>query len=700
VPSMDVTGTSPAGALLAPRSVVVVGASDRSRWSSALLGNLDRHGFPGRVHLVNRRGSAVGGRPTARSCAELGEEVDLAVVMVPSAAVPDAVAGLEPAGVRSAVVLTSGFAEIGAGGLALEEALVDAARSAGVTVLGPNSLGFMNLAERVVAWATPVELPSRRDGVAVVSQSGATALFLAGLAHQQDVGLSHVVATGNEALLDLGSVVRRLVDDPAVRVVAVFAESVRDPAGFLDAVEAAGASGKPLVVLKVGASEATARSALAHTGALVGDDRVFDGICARHGIVRVRSMEELLTTADVLARVGRLGSGGLCVVSNSGGVCEIAADTADRLGVAVPEVPEAAVPALRAALPDYGTPHNPLDLTGGVTPEGAGDAVAALGRSGAYAATLVPFYPVPEDTASLAGRQEQLYRHLTRGLRDGGRPGFLVSYTAGGIGPAARAFVEELGVPYLACGMDRALSGLAGAFRWSASRPRTRGRWAGVPEPARPRSEWQTLELLARHGVPVVPRALATDPEQAVAAARATGGPVAMKIVSADIAHKTDIGGVALGVTGDGPVAAAYHRLVAAGRAVPGATVDGVLVAPMRADGVELIAGCSVDPVWGPVLAVGLGGIHVEMFADVAVRPLPVAPDEVGEMLLGLRGARLLSGGRGRDPVDLTAVGTAIAAIGDLALALGPDLAALEVNPLWARASHVEALDALTLHHP
>lgn len=685
------------GDLLAPRSVVLVGASERSRWSTAMLANLERHGFTGGVHLVNRRGAAVGGRAAARSCAELGEKADLGVVMVPAAAVAESVAGLRDAGVRTGVVLTSGFAEIGDEGAALQADVVRAAEAAGVTLLGPNSLGFMNLAERVIAWATPIDLPSRRDGVALVSQSGATAFFLASLAHQQDIGLSHVVASGNEAMLDLGRIVRYLVADPGVRVVAIFAESVRDPAGFLDAAVAAQEAGTPIVVLKVGASEATARSALAHTGALVGDDRVFEGVCARHGIVRVHSMEELLTTAEVLARAGRLGPGGLCVVSNSGGVCEIAADTADTRAVALPEVPPGTVEELRRALPGYGTPHNPLDLTGGIEPEGAGDAVAALGRSGAYAATLVPFYPIPEDTAGLAGRQEELYRELARGLREGGVPGFLVSYTSGAIGPKAQEFVRALDVPYMVGGLDRALSGLAGTFAWSRAEPYTPQRWTGTPLPDRPRSELETVDLMRRHGVPVVPQILAADRAQAVAAARSAGGAVALKVASPQLAHKTEIGGVVLGVEGDDEVGAAFDRVLAAGRAQPGATVDGVVVSPMRTGGIELFVGCSVDPVWGPVLAVGLGGIFVEVLADVAVRPLPVSAGEVAGMLEGLRGARLLHGERGAEPVDLDALGGVVALIGDLALALGPDLAALDVNPLWVRGSRIEALDGLAV---
>jgi acyl-CoA synthetase (NDP forming) len=692
-------------ALLSPRSVVLVGASERSRWSTALLSNLARHGFTGPVNLVNSKGSVVAGRTTARSCAELGEPADLGVVMVPAVAVPDAVAGLADAGARSAVVLTSGFAETGVEGAARQAQVVQAATGAGVTLLGPNSLGFINRSANIAAWATPIDLPSRRGGVAVVSQSGATAFFLAALAHQQDVALSHVVATGNEAVLDGGAIVRRLVEDPQVRAVAMFLESVRDPASFLDAAETAQAANVPLVVLKVGSSAATARSALAHTGALVGDDGVFDGVCQRYGIVRVRSMEELLTTADVIGRTGRLRPGGLGIVSNSGGVCEIAADTADALGLELPEIPPDTARRVGAALPGYGTPHNPLDLTGGIEPENAGDAVAMLGGAGAYSAVLVPFYPVPSSTEGLAERQKNLYRELSRGLRTSGVPGFLVSYTAGGLSADGRALVAELDIPYLACGLDRALSGLAGAFRWSQARPRPLPQplpsAAPVGEPIaerdRPTSEREVMDLMRRAGVPAVPQHLVHDRASAVASAAELGGPVVLKIASADIGHKSDIGAVALRVQGAREVAAAFDRVLAAGRSQPGARVDGVLVSPMRESGTELFVGCTVDPVWGQVLAVGLGGVFVEVFSDVAVRPLPVTPAEVAQMLRGLRGARLLAGERGTVAADLDAVGRAVAALGDLAIRLGPKLAALDVNPLWVDGDQVEALDGLAV---
>jgi acetate---CoA ligase (ADP-forming) len=692
---------SAAGALVEPRSIAIVGASERSRWSTAIVGNLERHGFAGDLHLVNPRGGNIGGRRAAQSCTAVGAEIDLGIVLVPANAVVEVVADLATAGARAAMILTSGFAEVGPEGQGLQQQLTVGATAAGIRLLGPNSLGFMNFVARTVAWATPISAPSRQDGVALVSQSGATALFLSQLAYQQDIPLSYVVSTGNEADLGCGTFAARLAEDPRVRAMAMFLESVRDPSRFVAAAQTAAAYDKPLVVLKVGASEVSARSALAHTGALVGDDRVFDGICERYDVIRVRSLEELMTTADIAGRTGVLAAGGLCVVSNSGGVCEVAADTADALGIDLPGIPGPTEAELRGLMPDYATPHNPLDLTGGIVPEDCERIVAVLGARPEYAALLVPFYPVPLEPDPGDQRLASLHRHLSVALQATPAPGFLVSYTGSVISPAGRALIESIGLPYLACGMDRALAGLSSAFWWSQRRRRG---VADVPREvvpgslrARPRSEREVLDLFAEHGLPTVPHTLVTTASEAVAVAAGYGGLVVLKIASPDIGHKTEIGGVALRVSGADAVAAAFHRVVAAGRAQPGATVDGVMVSPMREGGVELFAGCSHDPVWGPVLALGLGGIWVEVLSDIAIRPLPVGPDDVLDMLHGLRGTSLLGGQRGLPPADLDAIAATVVGIGDVALGLGPDLAALDVNPLWVRGDTVEILDGLAI---
>ncbi len=692
-------GASPAASpaaqnLLHPRTVAIVGASERSRWSQTAFANLTAGGFAGRVHLVNPRGGTVHGQAAATSCAALGEPVDLGIVLVPGHATLDAVRDLGASGARSAIILTSGFAELGERGLAVQQDLAATARAHGIRLLGPNSLGFINFVTPVLAWTTPIRRPSRSKGTAIVSQSGATAFFLANLAHQWDVGLGYVVATGNEADLGCTDFARMLVDDPDTTAIALFIETVRDPAGFIALAEAALAARKPVVVLKTGASPVSAQSALAHTGALVGNDRVFDGICQQYGIIRVRSIEDLLATADIAARTGPLRPGGLGAVSNSGGICEIAADTAETHGIPLPPLDAEAQAALRATIPGFATAHNPLDLTGAITPEQCGAVIGIMAAQPGFAALLCPYYEVPTVEEDRSERLAALHAALATGLRAAPIPGFVASYTATHVSPLSRRLLAETGLPYLACGLDHALTGLSRVFAWS-ERLRQPGAAPRPPGPAtaRPRSELETLQALARHGVPAVPMALAANEAAAVAAAQALDGPAVLKIASPDIGHKSDIGGVELNLRGEADIRAAYCRLLAAAKShAPTAAIEGVLVAPMRPRGLELFVGVSRDPQWGPVLAAGLGGIWVEVLQDVALRRLPLDPAEVRRMLLSLRGAKLLAGSRGLPPADLDTVAQAIARIGDAALALGPGLAALDVNPLWVHGSQVEAV--------
>ncbi len=298
-------------------------------------------------------------------------------------------------------------------------------------------------------------------------------------------------------------------------------------------------------------------------------------------------------------------------------------------------------------------------------------------------------------------RLTALHQRLARGLADLAVPGFLVSYTPTFVNELARGILRETGADYLACGLDRALTGLAGAIRWSERHREWQGRRPPERHPVvsageRPRSEREALDFLARHGVPVVPGTLAVSPEAAIDAAQAVGEPVAIKVASPDIPHKSDIGGVVLNVQGDQAVRIAFEQVIAgARRHRADARIDGAIVAPMRARGVELLVGFTRDPQWGPVLAVGLGGVWVEVLKDLALRPLPVDAAEARRMLTGLRGAAMLSGQRGVPAADLDALAVVIARIGDALTMLGPDLAEADINPLWVRGSEMEALDAL-----
>ncbi|HEY0184977.1 MAG TPA: acetate--CoA ligase family protein [Rhodopila sp.] len=693
-------GTRDLSTMLRPRSIALVGATDRSNWSRSTFTNLTTLKYDGEVHLVARRGGVVHGRAAATSCSALGAQVDLGLLMVPAAAIEEAMADLGAAGARHAVILTSGFAETGYDGAAQQQRLAALARQFNISILGPNCLGFVNFLDDVPLWTGAIRAPNQPGPIAVISQSGATASFIASLALQQGIGLSHMISTGNEADLDGATFAAHLLDDPRVRAVAMFIESIRHPHQFAAAAQKARAAGKPIVALKIGLSDVTARSAQAHTGSLVGDDRVFDGICRQFGVVRVNSIEDLLFTADVIARTGVIGDKGLAVVSVSGGACEIAADRLQVEGVPLPPLPPATEKQLVGVLPSFGTPHNPLDITGGAVlqPELFARALTIMGNEPAFSA-LACLFDVPSTEALATEFQLASLRQISAGLNGQPLPALMISHTLKPVTEVTARIVSDLNLPYTGAGIFHGLSALGRAWWWSEQQRRDAPHWlppTALDGPGKwPSTEREILDHLARHGVPIVPASLVTDGASAVTAARAIGGPVVLKIASADIQHKSDIGGVALSVSGDEAVAAAFRRIIAA--APPGARVDGVLVSPMRERGIELFVGCTRDPQWGPVLAVGLGGIFVEMLQDVALRGLPVAPAEVRRMLGELKGRKMLEGQRGIPAADLDAVAEAIARIGDAAVALGSALDELDVNPLWVRGSHVEALDGLAV---
>jgi acyl-CoA synthetase (NDP forming) len=686
-------------ALLAPRSVAIIGASEKSRWSNVTFGNLTKLDFTGEVHLVNRRGEATYGRKTARNCVELGAEVDVGIVMVPMAAVYDAVADLAAAKVRSAVVLTSGFAELGPDGAAEQRRLVELARQSGVSLVGPNSLGYINYVDHVPLWTAPCARNPILGSIAVASHSGQVAYHLNTYAQHQGVGLSHLVTTGNEADIDIADFTDHFVDDANVRSIALYLETVRRPARFIDVVRRARDAAKPVVVFKIGVSDVAARSARAHTGALVGDDNVFSGICAQYGVVRVHSIEDLFCTADVMGRAGVLRAGGLGFVSNSGGICTIAADTASAAGIDVPLLSAPTIDGLRQVLPSYATTQNPLDITG----------AAAIDRS-LFAKTLELMAEEPKLAAIVAftdlpSSREETDESLLAGLRYIGEgiaispiPSFVLNCFGRPVTDSGRAIIDEFRLPFVAAGLQRGIDALGRAIWWSNHCRRAHTQAAirqAIASPRELNTEDTALAFLASCGVPTVPMQLVKDEETAIAAASDFGGPVAVKICSRHIAQKSDIGGVALNVEGGAAVAKAFAAVQA--RVPDGAEVRGVLVAPMRAGGIELFVGVTRDPDWGPVIAVGLGGIWVEVLRDVAIRRLPVSADDARDMLGELKGAALFEGKRGEPKADMAAVARTIAVIGDAALSLGPSLEILEINPLWVRGDRIEALDALVV---
>ena len=695
--------------LFQPRSIVLVGASEKSTWSWNFHNILHDGHFTGPVHYVNPRGGTVHGLPTYSRLADIGEPIDLALIVVPPPAVLSVFQDMAEMNIRNAVLITAGFGELGAEGKEMQQELIDFARTHDIAFLGPNCLGYINVAHNIPAMPSP--FPPVIDGhVAVIAQSGALTSTLFNYAYMQHIGINALASTGNEAVLSVSELMDYFVEDEATKVIALFVEAIRNPEHFISAARRALEKGKPIVAFKVGRSERSAEVAQAHTGALVGDDRVIDALFRQLGIIRVNSIEELLITAGTLAQTGVLPGNRLGFVALSGGSCDSAADYAEQYGITLPEFSEETKQGLRSLLPALGPAHNPLDTTGAVVNDLLlFERIVTQVGSDPNLDVLVCANSLPSEAQGeyINAFSVKLVQHIVTGLRSASHPAFLLDFVSNDVAKHARDAAEQNQWPLLPGGVDRGLQALGKAMWWSERFRRTQaGQVAAMREALlAPRvsaaamgtwSESQVRPLLEEYGIPVVPARLVTSADQAVEAAREVGYPVALKVASPDIVHKSDIGGVRLNLQHEQEVREAFQQIMqAAGNANPAARLEGVLVSPMRSGGIELLVGIVRDPSWGQVMAVGLGGIWVEILKDTSLRVLPVSREEIRTMLDELQGKAVLRGARGSTAADLDRLVEVIYRASRLAQALGDTLESLEINPLRVAGSEIEALDAL-----
>lgn len=684
-------------AILAPRSVAIVGASDDvARIGGRPLRYLREGGFAGPVWPVNPNRPQVQGLPAFASLAALPAAPDIAILAVPAAATLAAVEDCAARGVRAAVIFSAGFAETGPEGAALQARICDAARAGGLRLLGPNCLGALNPA---LGWygtfSVILDTALVPPGpVAVVSQSGAYGAHLAHLARQRGFGISHWVTTGNEADIDLAEALDWTLRQPETRVVMAYAEGVRDRDSFVAALETARRLEKPVVFMKTGRSAAGAAAAASHTAALAGSDAVFDAVLRQFGAYRAPTTAEQIDIAYACAQ-GRLPAGRrLGIFTMSGGFGIQLADDAEAAGLDVAPMPEAAQAEILRLLP-YASPRNPVDATAQAVSDlslltasvrlmmeqGGYDLFAGILGTGPGTKTYAD--PLRQALmAALQGRADSI-RALTmsapvEAVRRYEADGFLVFEDG-------TALARALG----------ALAGFRAAF--------DRGADPVAPMPAQdlppgPLSEAAAKAILSRAGIPFPPERLVPDAQGAARAAEALGGAVVVKICSPDIAHKTEVGGVAVNLAGPEAARAAAAAILDRARAqVPGARIEGLLVAPMVAGGVEVIAGVVRDPVLGPVVMAGLGGVLVEVLRDVSFRAAPFGPDEGHRMLRELRGFALLQGVRGAPPADIDALARLLSDLSRFAFAHRDRVRGIDLNPVRVlpAGQGVLALDAL-----
>jgi acetate---CoA ligase (ADP-forming) len=689
----------------------VVGASERPGTAGRLvLENLRQLNYPGKVYAVNPTQQSVLGFPCYPDLRSLPEPVEMAAVLLGADKVlPTLTIGVEN-GVKAAWVLASGFAEAGPEGKARQAELARFAAETGCLVCGPNCVGVLNMQDHFAAYSVALSPATPAGSVSAVLQSGAIAM---GLANAARIGFRYLISSGNEAVLDSADYLGYLVSDPGTKVIVAFMEGVRRPETFIAAASAASQAGKPIILIKAGKSETARRTVQAHTGSLAGSDAVLDEVFRRYGVVRLDSLDELTEAVELFLNCPLPQSEGVGLLSLSGGQIGLIADLAQDSSLQFPPFTEAGLAALSKVLPPYSTLANPLDAWGsGDLEKTYPECVAVVARE-----PHISLVAAARDTSPVVAQREvdqslQVAQAMIKARRETGKPVVMFANVSTGFQKDVHALLQAGGVPYLQ-GTAETLQALQ-AFETYA----TYRRQLEKKEPAGNKSpeslpSWQTRlrgmkgtlsevegrRLLADYGIRGPREQVAENEADACLAAERMGFPVVLKILSPDIQHKTEVGGVKVGLANRGMVARAFGEVVeSVRRHKPNARLEGVLVQKMiAANAVEVILGILRDDEFGPVVVYGSGGVLVELMRDSVLRLPPLSPADALGMIEATRGVKLLRGFRGRPAADVPALAMALVRLSQLAVDLGDQIAALDINPLMVlpQGQGVCAVDAL-----
>lgn len=697
---------SPIDRLLRPRSVAIVGASIApSSFGASVLRNLDDAGFQGDLYLVNPKRSEIHGRPCLPSIDILPEGVDCAVLAIPRASVLEAVAACGRRGVGGVIIFSAGFAESSAAGRVEQEEIAAIAEASGMIVEGPNCLGMVNFVDGIPLTfvLTPPARHGSNRGIAIVSQSGAMAAVVSIALRHCDVGISYSVSTGNEAVSTVEDFVDYLIDDPHTKVILMIVEKFRQPAKFLALAKRAREHGKFIVLLHPGRSSAARASAETHTGALAGDYAVMRTKVSHAGVIVVDLLEELLDVSEVLLLSEYLPTGGAAVFTESGAFKAITLDLCDSLGLALPPLSDATAAALRQVLPDFIPPSNPLDLTaqGLVDPDLYRRCVPPILADDQYGSLVLGIILTDQATSELK------FPPILGALK-ALSPTKLVIFA--GLDEGAQvssAYIRELrslGVPFFPT-PERAFRALALVTRFADAEESRRTMVSDAPSheaslPEIPRGvlpEYRSKLLLQALGIQIPNGFLAKSLEEAQATAVHIGYPVALKAQSAQLSHKSDAGGVVLGLVDAEALTAGWlnmHDNIGAKH--PDLLLDGVLVEKMGARGLELIVGARNDPDWGPILLIGAGGVVAEVLNDVRLIPPGLSVKGIVDEFHQLKSSALLLGFRGSKPCDVRAVADIVQRLGAFMLEY-PQIQEIDLNPVvvYPDGQGAVALDAL-----
>ena len=698
--------THPLWRFFYPQSIAVIGASaNPQKLGHAVLANIMRGGYSGRLIPVNPNAKSILGLPCVSHAAELPDGVDLAIVILPSAKVAATLKALAQRGVKGAVVPAAGFAETGPAGIASQDEIRRIAAETGIRVLGPNVPGFVNGAAALNA--TFAGGPVGEGPLAIMSQAGSVAYLLVRNLLSEGISFGRFICFGNQVDISESDVLDFLSADPGVRVICAYIESVRDGARFLE-VAARVTRAKPVLAIKGGRTSAGHGAIFSHTASISSPERIYRAAFRRAGVIWIENLRALGMTAFALASQGGARGPRVALITSLAGVGVIASDACEKAGLSVERPSPGLRAELAALIPATGSTHNPIDLTGDVSPSMLAACIDKLAESEEFDCILPLVMGVPGslefgNRAYAEAVRPALERALARGRSVSVQ--WVMDETKGTEIDRVRDLIQGIGIPVSLYPED-AVDVLAGLVHYGtlAARPLrapseiSRRQPKAVGEAIKHGrailTEHVSKELLAAAGIPVAPSRLVADVSAAATVAGAIGYPVVLKLQSPDATHKSDVGGVALNLANEVDLRRAFENMVAAFRQhSPRGTLDGVSVQPMiRSRGVELVCGVSEDQQFGKFLMVGLGGTAVEVLEDVSIRLLPVDESDVHEMLRELKGYPLLMGARGGPRVNLDELASFISSVAVLAAA--PDIVELELNPVLATVKGAVAIDA------
>ena len=699
--------------LIAPKSVAVVGASETpGSFGARTLDNI-RIGYGGKIYPINPRYQSISDLKCYASLEELPEVPDCVIVIVPMTQVEPLVRRAAAQGVGGMILYSAGFAEVGTPEQVMaQHRMAEVAETSGMRILGPNCVGIVNLNHLVGLTFMPkfAEMRKIKGTFGLVSQSGALGYCVL-QAMERGIGFSHYLSPGNSCDVDVCDLINYLVDDEATKVIGCIFEGVRDGNRLVEACRRALAAGKPLLIYKLATSSISQRSSLSHTGTMAGSSEAYKAAFARTGVIEITNLEEMLETAVFLTKSGPPTAAGIGVMASSGGAAVIAADKAEEFGVPLPP-PAAEISArLGEYVPDFGSTANPCDITAESlrSVQMYADCIRVFADDPGFAAIVVPMMSAHKPaTVERAQHISDLANQLDKPI--------CVVWTSEWLdGPGSEIYDAAPGISMFRSA-TRCLKAISAWLKYYRERDdllalpkvheehsavaKVRAQLRGIA-PRRSLSESESKQLLASYGVPVTIEYVVQSVDAAVDAAVRIGFPVALKVDSADIPHKTEAGVIRLNIVNAAGVEAAYADLMKIAHALPGTpAINGILVQKMASKGMELMIGARNDPQFGPLILCGFGGIDVELTRDVAVALAPVTAEEALKMILSLKRAPLLCGYRKLPALDTTRLAEAVSKVSRLATDLRDEIEEIDVNPFILTTHDGLAVDALVIQRP